>query len=294
MASPTAAGIAVLVREYFLTGFYPSGRRTLSDGFNPSGALLKAMLVQSGARMDRIVDDRGDSQTITEYPSNTQGYGKIIIGNVLNFGKAADEEFLSLFVRGGATPLDKYYVSFSNLGEEHKYSFKTGPSESQHPIRVTVVFSDVVPAVISNTANVNELSLVVTNLNTSTSYTPLSAGSSTSSNVLMVEILTPAANSTFSVTVTCLTALSSDQPYAIVMSGEVSRSDTLFNRTYTEVSFSQSEIGISRSLFTSIWIIVAACVLLIVALFTIHRENVLGEKKALRRQKRNSTMYKGI
>lgn len=41
MAAPLVAASAVLVRQYFLEGFYPSGTRTRNDAFSPSGALLK-------------------------------------------------------------------------------------------------------------------------------------------------------------------------------------------------------------------------------------------------------------
>ncbi|RMF76035.1 MAG: hypothetical protein D6738_02390 [Acidobacteria bacterium] len=48
-AAPLVAGYASLVREYFRTGFYPSGTRTAGDGFEPSAALVKASVL-AGAR----------------------------------------------------------------------------------------------------------------------------------------------------------------------------------------------------------------------------------------------------
>lgn len=293
MASPTVAGSAVLVRDYFSSGFYPGGRRKASDGFNPSGALLKAMLIHSGVPLNTIVDISGSNDALTAYPSNSQGYGRIRLDNVLNFGKPAEGEFLSLFVRGGARPSDQYYVAFRNLGEEHVYTFKTSPLLVQVPIRVTVAYTDAVPSSSANTADVNYLSLVVTRINDTVEYHPLSAGSSTSTNVLVVDIATPAPNSTYMVVVKCLSALSADQSYAIVMTGELTNSDGLVNKT-KEISFSHDETGISSSLMTSIWIVVAACVILVGALFTMHRENVIGDKKELRRKKRNSALYKGV
>jgi hypothetical protein len=294
MASPTAAGVATLVREYFMTGFYPAGVRTPLDGFNPSGALLKAVLVGSGIPMTRTVVYDGSSTTLPSYPSNNEGYGRITIGNVLNFAVEAEKEFLSLFVRGGATPTDKYYVSFQNEGEEHTYIFKTGPAAAQHAIRITVVFNDVLPAEGATVANINTLSLVATNLNSSTSYYPLSAGGTTvSTNVLVIDIASPAANSTFSVVVTATSVLDDEQPYAIVMSGEVTSSSALFNAT-SGVSFVHESIGLTRSVLTSIFIMIALCVLLFIALCSIHRENVFADKKKTREKKRQSSQYKGV
>jgi hypothetical protein len=47
MATPVMAGNAVLVRQYFRRGFYPSGRPSAGDAVRPSGALVKAMLLNS-------------------------------------------------------------------------------------------------------------------------------------------------------------------------------------------------------------------------------------------------------
>ncbi len=48
-AAPLVAGYAALVREYYRTGFYPSGTRQAGDGFEPSAALVKASII-AGAR----------------------------------------------------------------------------------------------------------------------------------------------------------------------------------------------------------------------------------------------------
>ena len=42
MAAPLVAAAALIVRQYFEEGFYPSGARVQGDGFSPSGALVKA------------------------------------------------------------------------------------------------------------------------------------------------------------------------------------------------------------------------------------------------------------
>ena len=45
MSAPAAAGLALLIRQYFKNGYYPTGTPTSSNGFEASAALLKAMLV---------------------------------------------------------------------------------------------------------------------------------------------------------------------------------------------------------------------------------------------------------
>src|SRR5688572_5914401 len=54
MASPGAAGLAALVRQYFSDGFYPSGAARAADGFNPSAALVRATMVSSGRAMTGV------------------------------------------------------------------------------------------------------------------------------------------------------------------------------------------------------------------------------------------------
>lgn len=45
MATPIAAGAALLARQYFAEGWYPTGAPLLANAFNPSGALIKAVLI---------------------------------------------------------------------------------------------------------------------------------------------------------------------------------------------------------------------------------------------------------
>jgi subtilisin family serine protease len=52
MATPTAAGLAALVREYLQRGFYPSGQKVAADAIaNPSGALIKALMINGAMPM---------------------------------------------------------------------------------------------------------------------------------------------------------------------------------------------------------------------------------------------------
>ncbi len=47
MSAPTVSGNAALLRQYFTDGFYPRGERTAADVMDPTGAVLKAMLINS-------------------------------------------------------------------------------------------------------------------------------------------------------------------------------------------------------------------------------------------------------
>lgn len=45
MATPIAAASALVVRQYFTEGWYPTGAPVPANAFIPSGALLKAVLI---------------------------------------------------------------------------------------------------------------------------------------------------------------------------------------------------------------------------------------------------------
>ncbi len=108
MATPVTAGMASYVREYFVQGFYPTGEKESENGFTPSGALLKAMLVHSGRPMK--YRERFDWNTFTyvideleQYPSIEQGYGRLQLNTTLYFkDTTSTSRMQDLFVIGEA------------------------------------------------------------------------------------------------------------------------------------------------------------------------------------------------
>jgi subtilisin-like proprotein convertase family protein len=80
MTAPGVSGMALLAREYFMNGWYPTGAPVPADGFTPTAALLKAMLVNSAVAIP--YDAEGRSITI---PSGQQGWGRVLLDNALHF-----------------------------------------------------------------------------------------------------------------------------------------------------------------------------------------------------------------
>ncbi|MFD3313858.1 S8 family serine peptidase [Streptomyces sp. NPDC058694] len=76
-ATPNAAAAATLVRQYFTEGWYPNGKKEPHRGVKPSGALIKAVLLNSTVNMTGIAG----------YPSNTEGWGLIQLDRTLFFEK---------------------------------------------------------------------------------------------------------------------------------------------------------------------------------------------------------------
>jgi subtilisin family serine protease len=81
MATPTVAGAAALVRQYYEEGWYPSGRKNPADSFEPSGALVKATLIAGAVE----ISGSGAYQNGYFYPNWDQGWGRVNLGNSLYF-----------------------------------------------------------------------------------------------------------------------------------------------------------------------------------------------------------------
>jgi hypothetical protein len=132
-----------------MKGFYPSGVESSSDSFVPSGALIKAMLIHSANPLSYIVtsDSYGTQSAVPLLSNSTfsyvQGFGRIQLDNVLNFGTSTVSENvqLSLFVIGAASYKSKYYRVLTN-GEKAEHIFYTTSDETQPTIKITLAYTD--------------------------------------------------------------------------------------------------------------------------------------------------------
>ncbi len=79
MSAPTIAGLAALVREYYTEGFHAAGVRSPSQGLVPSGALVKAT----------VIDGAVTPGTGGTAPDFLSGYGRILLGQSLAFSGSA-------------------------------------------------------------------------------------------------------------------------------------------------------------------------------------------------------------
>jgi len=97
MAAPGVAGAALLLRQYFMEGWYPSGTKIPSNSFTPSGSLIRAVIMNSGkvllGRKEDIYDDDDMTKEViitnsTEY-DEYQGFGLIsLLDAVYLMGKS--------------------------------------------------------------------------------------------------------------------------------------------------------------------------------------------------------------
>jgi len=142
MATPAMGGLAVLVREYFLDGFYPTGMATPANGFSPSGALVKATIINSAQ----------DMTSLPGYPSDREGWGRAVADASLYFAGDARR----LVVR------DARSAGAAALQTGGAYEFALLVDSSAQPLRVTMSYHDVPAQVNAALTPVNNLDLVVT------------------------------------------------------------------------------------------------------------------------------------
>ena len=78
MAAPVVAGAAAQIRQYFVEGWYPGGFRGSGDGFEPSGSLVKAVLMNGGQLVKAVQRvPNGPVTMSTKFYDNNQNMGQI-------------------------------------------------------------------------------------------------------------------------------------------------------------------------------------------------------------------------
>lgn len=141
MACPAATGAGALVRQYFMDGWYPTGAKVPANAFTPTGALVKAMLVNCGQ----------DMTSIAGYPSNQEGWGRILLDDCLFFTGETNK----LFVKDV-----RKSQGFTAVNQTRTYTFNV--LSSAVPLKVTLAFHDFPGTVNSSNPVVNDLNLEVT------------------------------------------------------------------------------------------------------------------------------------
>jgi hypothetical protein len=137
MSSPTVAGLAALVREYYTAGFYATGSRNPGQGFTPTGALIKATLIDSAVN---------PASGIAAAPNFDSGFGRVKLDSTLSFTGSP----FALRVVDDRTGLSTGGVV------TRAYDVTAG-----QPFRATLVWTDYPADINAAVARVNELKLEV-------------------------------------------------------------------------------------------------------------------------------------
>ncbi|RDD61900.1 S8 family serine peptidase [Ferruginivarius sediminum] len=207
-ATPHAAAAATLVRQYFDQGWYPTGTRQPHHVFIPTGALIKATLVNSTINMAGPAG----------YPSNQEGWGIVRLDDAMFFpGDARNLRVWDVRHGDGLT---------TGVTRTHTVNV-TDPGE---PLRVTLVFSDPPGTAGATNPTVNDLDLRVTTPDGTQTFrgNVFAGGTSTTggaadgiNTVEMVVINNPAAGEwTIAVDGTSVAVGDPGQGYALAATGD--------------------------------------------------------------------------
>ena len=208
MATPAVSAMALLARDYFVRGFYPGGTASAGSAFVPSGALLRAIVVNSARDMTGVAG----------YPNNREGWGRVTIDDALFF--AGDARRLVLrdvrsdapaALDGGESGLVRVRVTDAGL-----------------PLRATLAFTDPAGALGATNPVVNNLDLLVTapdgtvyRGNNFAGGVSAPGGSADGINTIEQVLLTAPTPGVYSVSIVGSTVSVGPQGYALVVTGAV-------------------------------------------------------------------------
>ncbi|MBL0041468.1 MAG: S8 family serine peptidase [Xanthomonadales bacterium] len=203
MATPGAAGLTALIRQYYVDGYYPSGNAVVANAMTPSAALMRATLVNSGQNMSGA----------TVMPSNCQGWGRVTLDEALYFPGDAR----TLWVDDDTTGL-------AEAAGERRFEFVVSAGQ---PLKMTLAWTDYpsTPAALPHL--VNDLDLIVEQAGTTylgnvwSGGQSVAGGSADRLNTLEQVLISAPVSGPLTVTVRAHNIPSGPQPFALVVTGAV-------------------------------------------------------------------------
>ncbi len=208
-ATPAAAATTALIRQYYTEGWHPTGTARPQNAITPTGALLKATLLNA------TLDMAGEAG----YPSVTEGWGMARLNN-------------TLFFPGSPRRLRAWQVrNADGLATGEFQAFTVEVASATEPLKVTLAWSDA-PGT-SGAANpvVNNLDLTVVAPNSTTFRGNVFAGGQSSAggvpdalnNVEQVLVSAPAVGLwTIRVGATAVNVGAPGQGFAVVATARMS------------------------------------------------------------------------
>ena len=135
MSTPITAGGSALLRQYFTDGFYPTGTKNSGDEHNPTGVLLKALLI-NGAGTD-----------VGHFDGDT-GWGRVNLSNSMMFDDSDKQLRVWEILNSGGL----------KTGESSEFKLEVKPDKE---LVITLAWYDVPGPYGSRKTLVNDLDLTV-------------------------------------------------------------------------------------------------------------------------------------
>jgi hypothetical protein len=154
------SGAAALVRQYLRDGFLDGGYRGSGEGFDPSGSLVRAILMNSGRSLRGVQTRTGQltGPALRAY-DNAQGYGAVELANTLPLQGVND---LSAFAVDNAVISDKQIFAFEIDTTKCNSAIEPfGGRSSNKVVSVTLSWYDPPAQAGSKESLVNDLDLWV-------------------------------------------------------------------------------------------------------------------------------------
>jgi uncharacterized protein (TIGR03437 family) len=162
-ASAAAAGSALLARQYFTDGFYPTGAKNSANGFTPSNALIKAILLNSGRNLTgRFTGSNYPISRSEAIPNSGQGWGRIALDDALFFaGDRRELKILADIFNGATTAETARPAPNPAITTGQTQTYQIANVSNVEPLRITLTWSDPRATIGSVVALVNNLNLEV-------------------------------------------------------------------------------------------------------------------------------------
>lgn len=137
MAAPTISGNAALVRQFFADGFYPRGVKTPADAYNPSGMVMKAVLLNGTNALGAPA-----------WPNANSGWGRAWLDSNLWFQTTLtggdDSRRLRVFERTQAAGMrtgdvEEYTIANVGAGAEFRVTLTWFDPEAAGGVALTLI-----------------------------------------------------------------------------------------------------------------------------------------------------------
>jgi len=239
MATPLVTGSAAILRQYLTEGFYPTGEPVTGNIINPTGALVKALLINNAHLLNGTIElDDGPIAMENNNPfsnaSLIQGFGAVRMGNILYF-KNQPRAFNRWVGIGGFQQSQQWGEDYVNTTRSVSYCvrYRKDPNDSTKPVvKGTLVWTDPPSIPSARTNLVNNIDLVMSYVpepknvtiyviaNESPSSTSLTPSPDSINNVEQITFSPPEDNLLMRFTVKGTNIPIAPQTFTFVASGE--------------------------------------------------------------------------